>query len=100
MEVLYVVLHGHYICSVMNFRFSIDRSSDPRRHFSVGAISGIVTLRRPLDRETQERHVVYIRAIDKGLSVVKARILHTSHLKYLVESFLVRGNELKDLIWF
>ncbi|KAK7504632.1 hypothetical protein BaRGS_00004118 [Batillaria attramentaria] len=48
------------------FEFSIDRTSDPRRHFSVDAVSGRVTLRRPLDRETQERHIVYIRAIDKG----------------------------------
>ncbi|KAL8590527.1 hypothetical protein ACOMHN_010963 [Nucella lapillus] len=48
------------------FEFSIDRHTDPRRHFSIHPENGRVTLRRPLDRETQDRHTITIRAIDKG----------------------------------
>jgi hypothetical protein len=48
------------------FRFSIDRQSDPGRHFIINATTGRITLRKPLDRETQEVHTVTVRAIDKG----------------------------------
>ncbi|OQR68970.1 neural-cadherin-like [Tropilaelaps mercedesae] len=46
--------------------YAIDRTSDRRRHFRVGASSGIVTLQRPLDRERSPRHHVRVTATDDG----------------------------------
>lgn len=37
--------------------FSVDRSSDPGRLFAISQ-DGVVTIQRPLDRETQPSHVV------------------------------------------
>ena len=49
------------------FRYAIDyEQTDPTQRFQVDPISGEVTLRNELDRETEHIHIVDIIAIDKG----------------------------------
>ncbi|XP_054281690.1 neural-cadherin-like [Macrosteles quadrilineatus] len=46
--------------------FTVDRSSDPRRLFAVSH-DGVVTIQRPLDRETSSKHVIRLIAVDDGV---------------------------------
>lgn len=46
-------------------RYSIDRASDKKRQFKINQ-SGVVTVQRPLDRETTSRHDIRILATDDG----------------------------------
>ncbi|ESO86530.1 hypothetical protein LOTGIDRAFT_167053 [Lottia gigantea] len=49
-----------------NFTFHIDTTTDRRRQFAIDEVSGEVSVRRGLDRETLPVHEVRILAIDKG----------------------------------
>ncbi|XP_015922304.1 neural-cadherin-like isoform X1 [Parasteatoda tepidariorum] len=46
-------------------KYSIDRSSDKKRQFKISQL-GVVTIQRPLDRETVNRHDIRILATDDG----------------------------------
>ncbi|PVD20719.1 hypothetical protein C0Q70_18878 [Pomacea canaliculata] len=48
------------------FQFSIDRQTDLLRQFTVDPSSGVVRVRRPLDRETTPSYSLHILAIDEG----------------------------------
>ncbi|XP_042237522.1 putative neural-cadherin 2 isoform X2 [Homarus americanus] len=52
-------------------RYTIDPSSDPFRLFAVDSV-GRVHLRRQLDREAAERHVVRVLAVDSGAPALTA----------------------------
>lgn len=47
------------------YSYSIDRASDRKRQFKINQ-SGVVTVQRPLDRETTNRHDIRILATDDG----------------------------------
>ncbi|CAH1778847.1 unnamed protein product [Owenia fusiformis] len=47
------------------FEYKIDRGTDKNRQFSVDD-AGVVRVAKPLDRETDPDHKVYILAVDKG----------------------------------
>ncbi|KAK6174384.1 hypothetical protein SNE40_017672 [Patella caerulea] len=48
------------------FKYSIDLATDKRRQFAIDETTGVVTVRRSLDRETVEVHYINILAIDEG----------------------------------
>ena len=77
-------------------RFSIDRHSDPRRHFSIHPETGKVTLRKPLDRETQERHIVIIRAIDKGQCFADH---YRSPVPHIWISYMKPPDQTEKVVW-
>ena len=56
-------------------RFSISRASDPKLQFSIDPQTGVVKIRRRLDRETVALHELIIQAIDKGQSASQVLVL-------------------------
>ena len=61
-----------YLCEI--FRFALNKASS--KHFKIGENTGILKVRRSLDREAQLEHKIMILAIDKGQSEVKCFIWH------------------------
>ena len=59
----------------MGCRFSISRASDPKLQFSIHPQTGVVRIRRRLDRETVALHELIIQAIDKGQSASQVLVL-------------------------
>lgn len=54
-----------FVFYVFYYSYSIDRASDRKRQFKINQ-SGVVTVQRPLDRETTNRHDIRILATDDG----------------------------------
>lgn len=46
------------------YRYSIDRNTDLERYFNIDANSGVITIAKPLDRETNAVHNITVLAIE------------------------------------
>jgi len=64
-----------------NYRFSIDKDTDPDGKFSVNSY-GLITTAETLDRETQREHRIHVLATDKGKRAVETWLFCR---KYLVK---------------
>ena len=74
------------------FRYSIARSSDPERQFMIEA-DGTLRVRRHLDRETKDKHIVLVHAIDEGKAGVMSScslvtVLELCHMNLLIRYML------------
>ncbi|KAL5017569.1 hypothetical protein ScPMuIL_007158 [Solemya velum] len=73
------------------FDFFITQISDPSRHFEVekDGRHSIVKVRRNLDRETTDQHIIHLIAIDKGYPALTGTTTLTVNVKDINDNFPV-----------